>query len=109
IAGGEGPDDLASELKSALARGELPCIGATTDAEHKKHFERDPALARRFTRIDVEAPDPESAIRILEGLAPRYELHHAVAYDPAAIRAAVELSVRFLPERHLPDKALGAL
>ncbi|UJR82715.1 AAA family ATPase [Sandaracinus amylolyticus] len=109
IAGGDGPDDLASELKSALARGELPCIGATTDAEYKKHLERDPALARRFTRIDVDAPDPEAAIRILRGLAPRYEIHHAVAYDPAAIRAAVELSVRFLPERHLPDKALGAL
>jgi ATP-dependent Clp protease ATP-binding subunit ClpC len=109
IAGGDGPDDIASELKSALARGELPCIGATTDAEHKKHIERDPALARRFTRIDVEEPDAAAAIRILAGIAPRYEIHHSVAYDPAAIRAAVELSVRFLPERHLPDKALSAL
>jgi ATP-dependent Clp protease ATP-binding subunit ClpC len=109
IAGGEGPDDVASELKSALARGELPCIGATTEAEFRKYFARDSALARRFTRIDVEEPDLESAIRILEGIAPRYEIHHAVAYDPEAIRAAVTLSVRFLPERYLPEKALAVL
>jgi ATP-dependent Clp protease ATP-binding subunit ClpC len=109
IAGSEGLDDVAGELKSALARGELSCIGATTEAEYRKYIERDPALARRFTRVDVEEPDPESAIRILERIAPRYEIHHAVAYDPEAIRAAVELSVRFLPERYLPDKALATL
>lgn len=109
IVGGEGPDDLASELKGALSRGELCCIGATTDAEYKKSIERDPALARRFTRIEVQEPSPEDAVHILEGLLPGYEAHHGVTYDPEAIRAAVTLSVRFLPERHLPDKALGAL
>ncbi len=109
IAGGDGPDDLASELKGALSRGELSCIGATTDAEYKKHIERDPALARRFTRIEVQEPSFEDAVQILEGLLPGYETHHGVAYEPDAIRAAVALSVRFLPERHLPDKALGAL
>ncbi len=109
IVGEGGPDDLANELKSALARGELPCIGATTDAEYRKHIERDPALARRFSRIDVGPPSAEASIAILEGLAPRYEQHHEVTYDREAFRAAVELSVRFLPERHLPDKALSAL
>jgi ATP-dependent Clp protease ATP-binding subunit ClpC len=109
IVGGDGPDDLASELKGALSRGELSCIGATTDAEYKKYIERDPALARRFTRIEVQEPTLEDAVQILEGLLPGYEAHHGVVYDPEAIRAAVTLSVRFLPERHLPDKALGAL
>lgn len=104
-----GPDDLASELKASLARGELPCIGATTDAEYRKHFEKDPALARRFSRIEIGEPTPEDCVRILRGLVPRYELHHGVAYAPEAIEQAVALSVRFLPERQLPDKALGLL
>jgi ATP-dependent Clp protease ATP-binding subunit ClpC len=111
IVGGDasGPDDLASELKAALARGELPCIGATTDAEYRKHIERDPALARRFSRLEVGEPSPEDCVRILEGLAPRYEQHHGVTFAPDAIAQAVALSVRFLPERQLPDKALGLL
>ncbi|MCA9532739.1 MAG: ATP-dependent Clp protease ATP-binding subunit [Myxococcales bacterium] len=109
IGGGEGPDDLAHELKAALARGELPCVGATTEAEYRKYFERDPALTRRFSAVYVEEPSPELTIAILEGIAPRYEQHHAVAYDPDALRAAVELSVRYLPERRLPDKAIGIL
>jgi ATP-dependent Clp protease ATP-binding subunit ClpC len=104
-----GPDDLASELKASLARGELPCIGATTDAEYRKHFEKDPALARRFSRIEIGEPTPEDCVRILRGLVPRYELHHGVAYAPEAIEQAVALSVRFLPERQLPDKALSLL
>jgi ATP-dependent Clp protease ATP-binding subunit ClpC len=109
IGGGEGPDDLAHELKAALARGELPCVGATTEAEYRKYFERDPALARRFSAVYVDEPSPTLTIEILKGIAPRYELHHAVAYDPDALRAAVELSVRYLPERRLPDKAIGVL
>jgi len=109
IVGGEGPDDLANELKAALARGELPCIGATTEAEFRKHFEKDPALVRRFSRIEVGEPSPSDAIEILRGIAPKYELHHAVAYEPAALKSAVELTVRFVPDGYLPDKAIAAL
>ncbi|MCA9531401.1 MAG: ATP-dependent Clp protease ATP-binding subunit, partial [Myxococcales bacterium] len=105
----EGPDDLATELKAVLARGELPCVGATTEAEYRKHVERDPALARRFSPVYVEEPSAEATVAILHGVAPRYELHHAVAYEPEAIEAAVDLSVRYLPDRTLPDKAVGVL
>lgn len=109
IFGGEGADDVGTELKTVLARGELPCIGATTDAEHKKHVEKDPALARRFSRIEVDPPSPEVTKGILKALAPRYEQHHAVAYTRDALEAAVELSVRFVPERTLPDKAISIM
>ncbi len=109
IVGGDGPDDLANELKSGLARGELPCIGATTEAEYRRHFERDAALARRFSRIEVGEPSPSDALEILRGVAPKYEIHHAVAYDPAALKASVELSVRYVPEGFLPDKAIAVL
>jgi ATP-dependent Clp protease ATP-binding subunit ClpC len=109
IAGGDGPDDLANELKSALARGELPCIGATTEAEYRKHFERDAALARRFSPIHVEEPTPKEAVAIISGLVGKYEAHHGVRYEPQALEAAVELGVRYLTERHLPDKALGVV
>lgn len=105
----DGPDDLANELKDALARGELPCIGATTVDEHRKHFERDAALARRFSTIQVDEPAVEDAVRILGGIVPRYETHHAVSYEPEALDKAVHLSVRYLPERHLPDKAVAVL
>jgi len=107
--GGDAPDDLAHELKASLARGELPCIGATTDVEYRKYVERDAALARRFSPIHVAEPAPEDAIEILRGIAPRYEIHHGVAYDPLAVESAVELSVRYLPEQTLPDKAIGLL
>lgn len=109
IVSGDGPDDLANELKSALARGELPCIGATTDDEYRRYFERDPALVRRFSRVDVSEPSAADAVEILRGIAPKYELHHAVAYEPAAVKAAVELTVRYVPEGHLPDKAIAVL
>jgi ATP-dependent Clp protease ATP-binding subunit ClpC len=108
IGTGEG-DSLGNELKTALARGELPVVGATTDAEYRRVFERDAALARRFTRIEVAEPSASDAIRILEGLVPRYEAHHGVRYEPAALSAAVELSVRYLCERKLPDKAIALL
>ncbi|MFW6050999.1 MAG: AAA family ATPase [Myxococcota bacterium] len=107
VGGGEGPDDLANELKASLARGELPCIGATTEAEFRRHFERDAALARRFSPIHVDEPSSADALAILRGVAPKYEVHHAVAYAPDALEAAVELSVRYLPDRHLPDKAIA--
>ena len=109
IVGGEGPDDLANELKASLARGALPCIGATTDAEYRRHFEKDAALVRRFSRIDVGEPTPSEAVEILRGIVPKYELHHAVVYDPRALEAAVELTVRFVTEGFLPDKAIAAL
>ena len=107
--GGESPDDLAHELKASLARGELPCIGATTDAEYRKYVERDAALARRFSPIHVAEPNSEDAIEILRGIAPRYEVHHGIAYEPSAVESAVELSVRYMPEQTLPDKAIGLL
>ena len=107
--GGESPDDLAHELKASLARGELPCIGATTDAEYQKYVERDAALARRFSPIHVAEPNAEDAIEILKGIAPRYEVHHGIAYEPSAVESAVELSVRFMAEQTLPDKAIGLL
>ena len=109
IVGGDGPDDLAHELKAALARGELPCIGATTDVEYRKYFEKDQALVRRFSPVLVDEPGPEDALVILRGIAPRYEMHHSVAYTPEALRAAVELSVRYVPDRRLPDKAIGII
>ncbi|MGB5193761.1 MAG: ATP-dependent Clp protease ATP-binding subunit [Polyangiales bacterium] len=107
--GGDSPDDLAHELKASLARGELPCIGATTDVEYRKYVEKDAALARRFSPIHVAEPTPEDAIEILRGIAPRYEVHHGVAYDALAVESAVELSVRYIPDQSLPDKAIGLL
>jgi ATP-dependent Clp protease ATP-binding subunit ClpC len=105
----DGADSLTGSLKTALARGELPCIGATTDGEYRRIFERDAALARRFTRIDVEEPSAEAALAILTGIAPEYEKHHGVAFTHDALRGAVELSIRFMSERHLPDKAIGLI
>jgi ATP-dependent Clp protease ATP-binding subunit ClpC len=107
--GGESPDDLAHELKASLARGELPCIGATTDVEYRKYVERDAALARRFSPIHVAEPNPEDAIEILRGIAPLYEVHHGIAYEPSAVASAVDLSVRYMPEQTLPDKAISLL
>ena len=107
--GGDAPDDLSHELKASLARGELPCIGATTDVEYRKYVERDAALARRFSPIHVAEPAADDAIEILRGIAPRYEVHHGIAYEPSAVESAVELSVRYMPEQTLPDKAIGLL
>ena len=107
--GGDAPDDLAHELKASLARGELPCIGATTDAEYRKYVERDAALARRFSPIHIAEPTAEDAVEILRGIAPRYEVHHGIAYEPSAVESAVELSVRYMSEQTLPDKAIGLL
>lgn len=109
VLGGIEGDGLGSELKTALARGELPVIGATTDAEYRRIFERDAALARRFTRIEVSEPSRADTLRILEGIAPQYSAHHAVKYKPDALEAAVDLSVRYMPLRQLPDKAIGLL
>ena len=104
----EGGIDASSILKPMLARGEIQIIGATTSSEYRK-IEKDAALARRFGTIDVAEPTPETALKILQGVAPCYESHHNVTIEPEAIRAAVQLSVRYLPERNLPDKAIDLL
>jgi len=106
---GEGPQDAANELKAALARGEFPCIGATTHDEYRKHVERDPALERRFTPVLVREPSVADTTAILRGLLPRYEQHHRVRYAPEAAEAAASLSARYVSDRCLPDKAVAVL
>jgi ATP-dependent Clp protease ATP-binding subunit ClpC len=108
-AAGEGPQDAANELKAALARGDFPCIGATTHDEYRRHIEKDPALERRFTPVLVREPSVADTVTILRGLAPRYEKHHGVAYAPEAIEAAASLSARHVTDRFLPDKAVAVL
>ena len=103
---GEGAMDAANILKPALARGELRSIGATTLDEYQKYFEKDKALERRFQKVMVDEPDELSAISILRGLKERYENHHKVRIKDEAIIAAVQLSVRYITDRFLPDKAI---
>ena len=104
-----GDDEIASELKVALARGELPCIGATTAEDYKRVVLADAALARRMTAIEVVELAPDEALLALERVAPALERHHAVRFAPEAIAAAVAWSARYVPERALPDKAVGLL
>jgi len=101
--------DAANILKPALARGEINCIGATTHEEYRRAIAQDPALARRFRTIDVEEPGIEDAITILMDQCERLENHHGVIISPATVEVAVQLSVRYLPDRRLPDKALDLL
>jgi len=105
----DGPQDAANELKAALARGEFPCIGATTVDEYKKHIERDAALERRFVQVRVEEPTDEEAAAVLRGVAPSYAAHHGVSYREDAIVAAVHLASRYITDRHLPGKAVDLL
>lgn len=105
----DGSSEAASELKPALARGELPCIGATTTDEFKRFVESDPAFERRFDVIDVRPPDIEESTRIIQGIIDHYSEHHRVQFSRDAIDAAVRLSDRFIRERQLPDKAIGVL
>ena len=105
----EGSIDAANILKPALSRGELQVIGATTQEEYRKQICKDAALARRFQPITVEPPGRETAVRILTALQPRYELHHRLTISPEAITAAVDYSVRYLPDRFLPDKAIDLM
>ncbi|NIM06369.1 MAG: AAA domain-containing protein [Armatimonadetes bacterium] len=102
----EGAIDASNMLKPALARGELQCIGATTLNEYRKHIEKDAALERRFAPVYVEEPSVEDTIEILQGLRPRYEEHHHVKIEDEALKAAAQLSARYLSERFLPDKAI---
>jgi len=106
---GEGAMDAANILKPALARGELRSIGATTLDEYQKYFEKDKALERRFQKVMVDEPDEMSAISIMRGLKERYENHHKVRIMDEAIIAAVQLSVRYITDRFLPDKAIDLI
>ncbi len=107
--GGEGAMDAANILKPALARGELRAVGATTLNEYQKYFEKDKALVRRFQTVLVDEPTTEDAISILRGIKEKYENHHKVLIKDAAIIAAVELSQRYITDRHLPDKAIDLI
>jgi ATP-dependent Clp protease ATP-binding subunit ClpA len=100
--------DASNMLKPLLQSGELRCIGSTTYQEYR-HFEKDRALARRFQKIDVSEPSLEDAVKIVEGLAPRYAEHHGVQYTQPALRACVELAARHLHDRFLPDKAIDVM
>jgi ATP-dependent Clp protease ATP-binding subunit ClpA len=101
--------DASNLLKPALSGGQLKCIGATTYNEYRGVFEKDHALSRRFQKVDVTEPTIAETIAILKGLKSRFEEHHGVKYQPAALSAAAELSARFINDRHLPDKAIDVI
>ena len=101
--------DASNLIKPVLASGELRCIGSTTFQEFRSVFEKDRALARRFQKIDIVEPTASETVEILRGLKERFEEHHQVRYSDAALRAAVELSVRHINDRHLPDKAIDVI
>lgn len=107
--GAEGAIDASNILKPSLARGEIQLIGATTITEYRKYIEKDAALERRFQPITVEEPSEEMCVEILEGLCPRYETHHHVEIEKSALRAAVQLSNRYINDRFMPDKAIDVL
>lgn len=106
---GEGAMDAANILKPALARGELHAIGATTVREYRRYIEKDAALERRFQPVYVEEPGQEDSIAILRGIKEKYEIHHGIKITDDALIAAVHLSVRYIPERYLPDKAIDLI
>ncbi|MBQ9699221.1 MAG: ATP-dependent Clp protease ATP-binding subunit [Lachnospiraceae bacterium] len=107
--GAEGALDAANIIKPALARGELQVIGATTISEFRKHFEKDAALERRFQPVTVEEPTEAEAIEIVKGLKERYEEHHNLKYTDEAIVASVKMSMRYINDRFLPDKAIDLM
>ena len=107
--GAEGAMDAANILKPALARGELQCVGATTLKEYHKSIEKDAALERRFQSVMVDEPSVADTVKILQGIAHKYEEHHSVKFGPDALRAAAELTARYLPALQLPDKAIDAM
>lgn len=106
---GGGALDASNILKPALASGELRCMGSTTFKEFRSHFENDHALARRFQKIDIDEPNVDQTVEILKGLKSRYESFHHVRYSAAALRAAAELSARYITDRKLPDKAIDVM
>lgn len=104
-----GAMDASNLLKPALQGGKLRCMGSTTFKEFRQHFEKDRALSRRFQKIDVAEPTVEDAIKILKGIKPYFEEHHAVKYTNDAIRSAVDLAARYINDRKLPDKAIDVI
>ena len=104
-----GAMDASNLLKPALQGGKLRCMGSTTYKEFRQHFEKDRALSRRFQKIDVNEPSVEDTIKILRGLKPYFEDHHAIKYTSDAIKSAVELSARYISDRKLPDKAIDVI
>lgn len=104
-----GSMDASNLLKPALSNGQISCIGATTFKEYRSHFEKDRALVRRFQKIDVREPTPEQAVSILEGLKDKYEEHHNVSFSKKTLQASVDLSVKHLHDKHLPDKAIDVI
>jgi len=107
--GASGSLDASNMFKPALARGEIQCIGATTLDEYRQYIEKDGALERRFQSVMVEPTSPEETLEILENIKGKYEDHHSVEYTTEALNAAVKMSVRYLTDRHLPDKAIDVL
>jgi len=104
-----GTMDAANQLKPALASGELKCMGATTFAEYRNGFEKDKALSRRFSKVNIEEPSTKTSYLILKGLKSRYEKHHGIKYTDGALKTAVELSKRYITDRFLPDKAIDLI
>ncbi len=104
-----GTMDAANQLKPALASGELKCMGATTFAEYRNGFEKDKALSRRFSKVDINEPSKETSYLILKGLQKKYEKHHGVEYTNKALQSAVDLSSRYITDRFLPDKAIDLI
>lgn len=105
----DGAMDASNLLKPALASGELRCMGSTTHEEFRRQMEKNKALARRFQRIDVREPSPGQCLQILQGLEPRYARHHEVSYSSAVLKCIVEMAVRYLHDRMLPDKAIDVM
>ncbi len=101
--------DASNILKPALATGQIKCIGSTTFEEYRNFFEKDRALSRRFQKIEITEPSVKETVEILKGLRSRYEEHHQVRYSDSALRAAVELSARYITDRYLPDKAIDVI
>lgn len=108
-AGSGGSMDAANILKPALARGQIKVIGATTYDEYKKVFEKDKALARRFQKVEILEPSRDDSLKIIEGIAPKYEAFHGITYDDDALVSAVDLSIKYITDRKLPDKAIDVI
>jgi len=104
-----GSMDAANQLKPALASGELKCMGATTFSEYRNGFEKDKALSRRFSKVDINEPSKKTTYLILKGLQKKYEKHHNVIYTKSALKSAIELSSRYITDRFLPDKAIDII
>lgn len=104
-----GSVDASNMLKPALASGAIKCVGATTYAEFRNFLEKDRALSRRFAKVDIKEPDFKTTFKILKGLKARYEKHHGVCYSDRALRSAIELSNKYITDRHLPDKAIDII